>query len=1130
MTHGLKRAVLGLACLLVFSAWSAAQTETATLSGTIKDATGAVIPGVQVQVVNQETNVSVTMITNGAGVYVAPPLKPGPYRIVAAKQGFKQMDLTGLRLNVQDVMTQDLTMQVGAASESITVMAEAERVNTTDASVGTVIERRVVADMPLNGRSFQGLITLTPGVSTVAAASNNPGQFVVNGQRSDTSYFSVDGVSANVAAPVGGANDVGGLGAAPATTISGGFNNMVSLDALQEFRITTSSFAPEFGRTPGGQISIVSRSGTNGFHGDVFDYFRNTVLDANDWFLNLQGKPRGVVQQNDFGGVAGGPIVKNRTFFFFSYEGLRLRSPSPSVKSVPTQAARNAAAAANANGLVGYMAQFLNAYPLPDGNPATACTSSTSCFASFTGSFPGISKSDTTAIRIDHSLTQRATLFGRYSHSPSSAAADSSVTTTTMSRDNDTYTAGWTQMISSAANNDLRFNFSHTTFVKGVDGIRFKGNLGTIFPAGYAQPPSSYDQAHMTLQFGTGIANYDTLIVAPGQVNNGNDQWNITDSFSVAKGRHSLKFGADVRQLTPSHDQSNFNWNNSWALTIGSTPNNCPGGTVPGYICGIASLSNIQHNVPQHFQFREWSFFGQDTWKATQRLTLTYGARYEVNPAVGWINGYPGFSISRSGFDLANIAAITLNPFGTPAYPTSWGNVSPRLGAAYRLSANPKWGRVLRLGYGLFYDTGNQVSAILTTPWNARFNNGTTPVPFPISTANAAYVTPPLVSNPPIFPLSLTNDTMIDPNFKLPQVHQMNVTVEQQLGRSQSLTVAYVGARGRRLLGGYVYPPNKTNPKLLGTGTTGDTYTILGNYATSSYNSLQTKFQRQFSHGLAAVASYTWSHSIDTNSGNQGAGSTLPTAAALASAVPSTMLKASSNFDLRHNFSMSLVYDIPAPLAQYGIARAFLAHWSVDPIYHYQGAGPPDVMANATGTLGGATGLGQRPNLIPGVPVYVYGSDCAAQHGGQGCPGGFGLNAAAVTAAVAAANGCVAPTATNARGAFCTPLPVGTQAVSGNVGRNVLRGFPLQEFDFSLHRDFPMRERFRLRFQADMFNVFNHPQFSGRVNTLNGSPFGIATSMANTAIGSGSSGGGGFNPIFCTGGPRNFQFALKLFF
>ena len=1144
--------------LLVIALWVAGgcpvfAQDAATLSGTATDPSGAVLAVAAVQLVNMDTNVAQTTQTNRAGLYSFANVPPGRYRLSVKHPGFKESIKTELVLHVGDTVAENFAMEIGAATESVSVSAETVSVNTEDATVGTVIERKVIENMPLNGRSFQGLITLSPGIATVAVAagSASTGQFVVNGQRSDTSYFSVDGVSANVGAPIAGSLQSNGTGSTPSNSATGGFNNMVSVDALQEFRVSTSSFAPEFGRTPGGQISIVSRGGTNSFHGDVFEYFRNTVLDANDWFLNAAGKSRGVVQQNDFGGVVGGPIKRNKLFFFASYEGLRLQAPSPAVKLVPTQAARTLAAATTLGGVTGFMAQFANAYPLPDGNPSSPCTTFANCAANYTASFPGKSVLDATSGRIDYSINARMTLFGRYSHGPSSLASDNSVNRTTLDNVNDVYTAGLTWVLSNSMNNDLRFNFTHTSLVKGVNPIRFTGSLSTIFPSGFAQPPSEYlsNPGRMAIQIG-GLPT-DTFILSPAQAYNGNDQINIADTFGWTKGSHRLRIGGDYRELNPAVDQVNYNENNQFGQTTTALPgfpsvaNVCPAGslpagsstTIPGYLCGQATLSNLQHNFVQHFRYRQLSFFAQDTWKVTRRLTLTYGARWEINPAFQWTSDNPGFSIKSSTFNLSNLTAIAINSLGTPAFETTYGNFAPRVGIAYQVSDSVRWGRVVRLGYGIFYDTGSQVGNNLSNPFNARFNNigsgaNISTINYPRTAANALFVTPPS----PRLTLPVSNggqDNLVDPNFKLPYVHQFNVTVEQQLGGKQSLTTSYVGAVGRRLIGALVYPAGAGNPATFAqinplTGiATPDSLAIAGNFSTSDYHSLQAKFQRQFSRGLAAIASYTWSHSLDDASVNGLGTSTLPTAGRLASGLPNALLRANSDFDIRHNLALSMVFDLPSPTNRF--AKALLGYWSFDPIYHYQTAAPFDVLTGVTGAIGG-TAYAQRPNLIPGVPVYVYGTDCAALYGGRGCPGGLGLNIAPVTAAVAASAGCAAPTATNAKGAFCTPLAVGGQAVSGGLGRNVLRSYPLQELDFSVHRDFPIHESVRLRFQGDMFNVFNHPSFGGLGGTLNGTTFGSTTLMANSSLGANISGGSGFNPIFNTGGPRNFQFALKLYF
>ena len=1141
-----RSTLLIIGTLIFFVCGANAQLATASLSGRVTDPSGATVIGASVTVLNTSTNVSNQTASNKTGDYTFPTLPPGRYRLTISAPGFRDNVTQNLVLYVGDRIGHNVSLQVGSANQTVTVTAASQQINTQDATVGTVVGRQVISNMPLNGRSFQGLITLAPGVATVAPNNNSPGQFVVNGQRTDTSYFTVDGVSANVGAPVGGSINTAGTGSTPTGSATGGFNTMVSLDALQEFRISTSSFAPEFGRTPGGQISLVTRSGTNSFHGDAFEYLRNTVLDANDWFLNAKGKPRGVVQQNDFGGTLGGPILKSKLFFFGSYEGLRLQAPSPAVKAVPTQAARTLASNTNANGVVGYMAQFLNAYPLPTGNPTTPCTSVNTCVANVTSSFPSTSKLDATSIRGDYTINNKMTLFGRYSHSPSSLTSANTVNSTSLTEGNDTYTAGWTYAINNAVNNDARFNFTTTTFVSASLPVNYSGSLSTIFPSGYAQIPAGYSEPHIKVGVSGFAGGVDSFTWSPASVDNGNDQYNVTDTLTWVKGAHQLKFGLDYRALFPSDDQVTFNSQYSFSGT-----NNCPGGT-PAYICGLATVANIQHNVPQHFRLNEYSFFGQDTWKATEKLTVTYGLRWEIDPAIEYLNGYPGWSVNRSSFSLNNLTQTTLNPLGTAAYDTRWGNVSPRIGLAYQISADPTWGRTLRAGYGLFYDTGNQVFSLGNSPWNARCNNLTActippytgpalpVVPFPISLANNRFTSPPVIVKPVVFPIALQSDNLIDPNYSMPYVHQTNVTLEQQLGPAQTLTLSYIGAFGENLIGQLLFPPNLTNANVLGQGSNcatkpycGDTWFIVGNYASSNYNGLQAKLQRQFIHNIGALVSYTWSHSIDNTSTNGTLGTqAVPTPATLSTGRPTSLFRGNSDFDVRQIFAASLVSVIPGP--SHGIGKVLLGNWSVDPIYHYQTAAPMDIFAITTATFAASSNMVQRPTLLPGIPVFVSGAACDAQYGAKlgvnACPGGKALNIAPVAPATAAAAGCTAPTATNAKGAFCTPKPVGTQAVSGNLGRNIYRSFPLQEFDLSVHKDFPLVKQLRFRFQMDMFNVFNQPNFGAIDSTMLDSNFGLTTAMANSALGSGNSSGVGFNPIFATGGPRNFQFAGKFIF
>src|SRR6266542_6137575 len=399
--------VLFLICCLCVTAY--AQSSTATLSGTVVDQDGAVVPGANITVINAATAQQRQATTNDRGDFTVPLLPPATYTIRVERQGFAIAEVSNVILNVNDQKSLQIQLKAGNITEMVKVTADAPLINESPA-VGTVVDRQFAENIPLNGRSFQSLITLTPGVVlTKTAEGSEQGQFSINGQRGDANYFTIDGVSANIGVNVtsGLAQAVGG--ALPGFSASGGTNNLVSIDALQEFKIQTSTYAAEFGRTPGGQISIATRSGTNDFHGTFFEYFRNDVLDANDWFANANRLPKPAERQNDFGGVLGGPIFKNRTFFFFSYEGLRLRQPQVGLTEVPSLCFRGSGVCpAGQSPAATSIQPLLNALPLPNGPTVR------NGVAQFNASYSNPASLDATSIRIDHALNSKLTMFGRY--------------------------------------------------------------------------------------------------------------------------------------------------------------------------------------------------------------------------------------------------------------------------------------------------------------------------------------------------------------------------------------------------------------------------------------------------------------------------------------------------------------------------------------------------------------------------------------------------------------------------------------------------------------------------------------------------------------------------------------------
>jgi len=1008
-------------------------------------------------VINDATSIEYSTRTNEAGIYSIPSVPPGKYHIQVSKNGFKNMVKPDVVLHVQDALTINFTLEIGAASESVTVEGGVPLVNIQDAAVSTVIDRNFVNELPLNGRSFNTLLQLTPGVTIAPSDSSSPGQFSINGQRTNANSFQVDGVSVNFGSSSFPGLGQSGGGGTQAFNAYGGTSSLVSVDALQEFRIETSSYAPEFGRSPGGQVIISTRSGTNQLHGTAFEYFRNDVLDANDWFANAAEKPRAPERQNDFGGVFGGPVLHDKTFFFFSYEGLRLKQPQTTVIQVPSLTWR-------ASGIPA-AAAILNAYPKPDPN---APVSPDGNGAQFTGVFSNQINLDAVSIRIDHKFNDRLSVFGRYNRSPShnifrfgslSSVKNQEISTNTV-------TAGASWLISAKAFESLRFNYSRQT----ASGSNHLDNFGgatppspaALMPAGTSVNDSfaTFNAAFINL-FSGANDNINSLYLgldARNQVG----QWNVVNDFAVTKGPHQLKFGADYRRL-PLEQTGNKSLINYIPVD-------------PVQFASQATVFVVSNRVvkPAKFYFHSFSAYAQDRWKVGRRLSLTYGLRWELNPAPSADSG----TFLGSWQNVDNPAQIALAPTGTPPWKTTYGNFGPRIGVAWQVTQ--KGDLVVRGGWGIFYDLGTGVAGNL----GAAFPNtaslqmfGTFPVPI----TDLASITPSTSLQPPYLNQQIF---AFSPTLKLPYSQQWNVALEKSLWDRQALSLTYVGQVGRRLLReeGIVDP--NTNFR-------GGTFFLTRNGDTSDYHALQIQFRRPLSQRLQALLNYTWSHSIDTNSSDSFIG-----ISHFVLSVPDE--RGSSNFDVRHNVSGALTYEVPG--FRRGVILTKLSeNWSLDGIFQARTGFPLNIFTPTLPIPGQVTNSGAlRPDLVPGVPVWIV--DGSA-------PGGKRLNPAA----------------------FIIP----TTPRQGTLGRNTFAGFGATQIDMSLGRKFIISEKLNLQFRADAFNIFNHPNFSssdGSFASCSGTPgsncsppFGQATEMLNRGL-------GGLNALYQIGGPRSMQLSLKLLF
>jgi hypothetical protein len=1061
--------------LVATFAW--AQSETATVSGQVVDPSGLKIAGAQVKLVDIDRDTSASVNTNNTGLYTFPSVRPGRYRMEVTAASFKVVNVTGVTVNVQDHLEQNFKLVVGSVSESITVDGGAPLVDTESATVSTVVDRNFAENLPMNGRSFQSLIQLTPGVVLTANNGLDTGQFSVNGQRANANYWMVDGVSANIGIGATGSVGSGLAGTLGSTSVFGGTNSLVSVDALQEFRIETSTYAPEFGRQPGGQISIVTRSGTNQFHGTAFDYFRNDSLDANNWFngfTNIPPLPKARERQNDFGGTLSGPIIKDRTFFFFSYEGLRLQLPQTTLTYVPDSNpedpySRQFAASA--------LLPYMNAFPVPNG-PEVLLNGTHQGVARFNASYSDPGTLNAYSLRVDHKINNGLNAFGRYNYSPSELtqrgeSAFSLNTVVPLTTTTQTGTLGLTWTISPVAANDFRFNYSRTD----ASSSFYLDTFGGAIPLATSPFPEPFTSRNATFQFSVfALGNNSTLLAGQG-AHNQQRQINIVDSASIQRGSHSLKFGVDYRRLSPLSDAPSYTQENDFL-------------NIPSAEVGTTYFSVVESDLSETFLFRNLGVFAQDTWHIVPRLTLTYGLRWDVDfvPL-----STPQFN-AVTGFDLSNLSSLALLPAGTPPYKTKTGNIAPRIGIAYQVAESQHWQTVFRGGFGVFYDlasseAGNNVGLLQYPFGSLGFILGTPlggTATFPLSAADA---TPA-----PIVPPSATTGTLnaFDPNLKSPYTLQWNVAIEQSLGKQQTMTLSYVGAAGRRLIetAGISAP----NPNLLEA-------ILITNVGTSDYNALQLQFQRRLSRGLQALASYSWSHSLDTGSaGSLGSGSNA------LSALNSNVNRGPSDFDIRNSFSTGLTYELPASNGN-GFARAILRGWSTDNIIQARSAPPVNVYYGDFGALSNGFATNVRPNIVAGQALYLYGPEY---------PGDKGLNPAAFTSPP------LDPT---------TGLPIN----QGNLPRNALRGFGMSQWDFAVHRTFPIRESLKLQFRAEMFNVLNHPNFGPPVGNL-GLPgaltplFGQSNQMLGQSLAGSGLGSGAFDPLYQIGGPRSIQFGLKLLF
>lgn len=1054
----LPPALLGVFLILPIHCVCLAQNADSILSGVIVDQNYAAIFGAKVTLLYKGRAFERQIVTGENGAFIFALLPSGKYLLRAYSPGFSPVEV---EIEVGSFAPEGgkhqairIQMQVGEVGAAVNVTAERDT-RKAASTASPIITREFIERLPLSGSTLQTLIALSPGVVLTRATIDEQGQFSAGGQRTNANYFTVDGVSANTGVTAGFSLGQAGAGSLPGLSATGGTNSLVSIEALQEFKLQVGAFGAESGRTPGAQISIVTRSGSPSFHGSIFDYFRHNALAANDWFANRDGFKKSTLRQHDFGGVFGGPLLwrpsgdRDRTHFFASYEGLRLLQPLFGNTAVPSLAARAEAPAA--------VKPLADAYPLPNGENLGGG------LARFSAGYSDPTRLDAASLRLDHIVGARQTLFARFNYSPSQL----SQRTGSLSRvletefDHASMTAGATQSFGAWGGNELRVNYS----------LAAGRSFNRVDDFGGAKPLAA---TTLLPSFATAQNAVTTIFVNGAQplslgkyVANTQRQFNLADDFAINVHRHQLKFGVDYRRLAPRNRPAEYDVVFNFAGVTGEEGFPAPIGTL---LSAAAVSAQIAARDEVGLVFQNFSAYGQTAFNVTPNLQLTFGVRWEFNPPPVAANGKELYTVN--GLDDLSVIA----PRAGQLWQAGFGKFAPRVGLAWRIARET----TVRGGFGVFYDLGAGAiaSGAASFPY---FRNkslfAVTGVPFPLRRLQAE--PPPFSIAPPYGSLEV-----FDPKLKLPRTYHWGLTIEHQFDAQHFLSVGYSGAAGRRLL---------RREAWMGVSTdfVAPLY-VTKNAATSDYNALQIQFQRRLSRGLQILSSYTWSHSLDLASNDSAPLTPVDRLAARSD-------RGASDFDVRHLLAGALTYELPALKT-----NILLRHWSVAALFRSQTATPINV------TYTRDIGFGffpLRPDLVPGIPVFI--NDPAA-------PGGKRLN------------NTLTETISQPylqTGAF---LPA-KEARQGTLGRNALRGFPFWQIDFALQRQFAVAGRFKLQLRADIFNLFNHPNFGNPNGALSDPFFGIATSMLNRGLGMAGI-NGGLNPVFQVGGPRSAQLVMKLTF
>lgn len=1096
--------------ILAVTTASAFAQSTGSISGTVTDPSGNVIPGAKVQITQIETNQVRSLVTDSKGLYAANLLQLGRYMIRVSAPGFQTAEKSGIVLEAQGSLEVNFKLALGAVSSKVVVQASGVQVQTTSASLNQVVHSQQVADLPLNGRNFVELATLTPGVSQ----GDQPGDFFSGGGSSETSIRGTFSLS------VGGSreNRTDWLydGVDDSEITSGALAVVPSIDALQEFNVLTSNYSIKYGTTAGPTVLLISKSGSNAFHGSLFDFLRNTNLNARNYFSPVN--PEYI--RNQFGGSIGGPIQKNKTFFFFDYQGTRNVQGIPSLTQVPTLDEREG----------NFTESFSGSPEVPIYDPSTTTTDPTTGMltrSQFKGNIippgrinkiaqkmlsyfpapnvPGVLSADYVDVpkqrytdnefdfRVDDAFSQKDHAFARFSWDQASEYLPSGLpdfgaqpggyaSNQTLADRGRNIAVSETHIFSPTKVNQFTAGYNRvfdhiSSYGDGTDWSTKLGipnaNLGTFFSSGF-----------LNTQFNDGYWGLGDRGFSP--IQDGTNIFQYTDTFNWVHGPHSMTMGMDVRffqlnELGDAFPMGEMSFDNLFTAGFkNGSLDASTGNPIASFLLGLPAGGEHDDEFAGSItgrRWKQWRPYFQDEWKVSRNLSLQLGLAWNyTTPTVEEHNRLSNFDFATGKLLIAGVNAS--KSAGIKPY---YLGFEPRIGITYTpLSSN----NVIRAGYAVLHDAGWRLGAPgldLNPPFYSTYSFQADDVT-PVTTLSQGFPAPKVPNVNDLSGNIYSQDLSFHPGI----VQQFNLDVQHQFGSGTVLTVSYVGSRGSHLQtmdwNLNTAPPNpQVDPANLRAYP--NFYNINGilDRGLSRYDSLQTKLEKAYSHGLYLLIAYTWAKGFD-NGLNDDLGSMVGVAYYPLNPAPNAYPsdpkgytdKGLSITDQTNSFSATALYQLPFGHGKrFGaninkFANTFVGNWQFNLISHLASGFP---LGLSTGVNNSGTALGNRPNQV--------------------CNGKLSH-----------------PTIAEFFKTSCFVDP--PSGVLGDASRTPLYGPDFVDFDTSLFKTFELPESKQLQFRAEVFNVFNHAQFANPGVTTDSPSFGQITQTVNN--------------------PRLIQLALKLLF